>query len=88
MVSLCIRASSIHRLLYFLKKIKISISSGISKFPKDIVYGQILADFGSFGQFWVDLGRFCCIANGLELFGQKCFFDKQNGVELNKTFFH
>jgi hypothetical protein len=33
-----------------LKKIKISIFGGISKFLKLIVFGQILTKFGSFGQ--------------------------------------
>jgi hypothetical protein len=37
-----------------LKNIKIPIFGGISKFPKLIVFGQILTDFGSFGQIWVD----------------------------------
>jgi hypothetical protein len=41
----------------FLKKTKISIFGGISKF----VFGQILANFG---QFWVVLGRFCYIGSG------------------------
>jgi hypothetical protein len=30
------------------------IFGGISKF-------RLWADFGSFGQFWVDLGRYSCI---------------------------
>jgi hypothetical protein len=34
----------------FLKKTKISFFGGISKF----VYGQILANFGSFGLFWAE----------------------------------
>jgi hypothetical protein len=33
-----------------LKNSKILISGGISKFR----FGQILADFGSFGQFWAE----------------------------------
>jgi succinate-acetate transporter protein len=37
-----------------LKKIKISIFGGISKFLKLIVFGQILTNFGSFGLFWAD----------------------------------
>jgi succinate-acetate transporter protein len=41
-----------------LRNTKISIFGGISKFLKLIVFGQILANFGSFGQFWADLGRF------------------------------
>jgi hypothetical protein len=52
-VSICIRASSTHRLLAF-KNIKIWIFGGISKFPKLIVFGQILANFGNFGWFWAD----------------------------------
>jgi succinate-acetate transporter protein len=35
-----------------LKKIKISIFGGISKFFKQIVFGQILTKFGSFALFW------------------------------------
>jgi hypothetical protein len=37
-----------------LKKIKISISGCISKFLKLIVFGQILANLGNFGQFCAD----------------------------------
>jgi succinate-acetate transporter protein len=37
-----------------LKKTKISIFGGISKFLKQIVFGKISANFGSFGQFWSD----------------------------------
>jgi succinate-acetate transporter protein len=37
-----------------LENTKISILGGISKFLKLIVFGQILADFGSFGQFWAN----------------------------------
>jgi hypothetical protein len=48
----------------FLRNAKISIFGGISKFLKLIVFGQILANFGNFGQFWADLGRFCCIDSG------------------------
>jgi hypothetical protein len=28
---------------------------------QSFIFGQILANFGSFGQFWGVLGRFCCI---------------------------
>jgi hypothetical protein len=35
---------------FFLKRIKISIFGGISKFHRLIVFGQILTRFGSFGQ--------------------------------------
>jgi hypothetical protein len=37
-----------------LKKIKISIFGGISKFHKQIVFGQIMIKFGNFGQLWID----------------------------------
>jgi hypothetical protein len=37
-----------------LKNTEISIFGGISKFLKLIVFGQILANFGSFGQIWAD----------------------------------
>jgi succinate-acetate transporter protein len=37
-----------------LKKTKISIFGGILEFLELIVFGQILAIFGSFGRFWVD----------------------------------
>jgi hypothetical protein len=53
-VSMCIHASFTHRLLVFGKKIKSLISGGISKFPKLIVFGQILAILGGFGQIWTD----------------------------------
>jgi hypothetical protein len=36
---------------FFLKKIKISIFGGISKFLKLIVFGKILTKFGSLGNF-------------------------------------
>jgi hypothetical protein len=49
-VSTCFGASSTYMILFlFLKKIKISIFGGISKFLKLIVFGQILTRFGSFG---------------------------------------
>jgi hypothetical protein len=38
--------------IFFLKKVKISIFGGISKFFKLIVFGHILTKFGSFGLFW------------------------------------
>jgi hypothetical protein len=41
----------LHTCFFFWKIIKISIFGGISKFLKQIVFGQILAKFGSFGQF-------------------------------------
>jgi hypothetical protein len=37
-----------------LKNTEISIFGGISRFVNLIVFGQILANFGSFGQFWAD----------------------------------
>jgi hypothetical protein len=37
-----------------LKKTKISIFGGISKFLKLIIFGQISANFGSFGQIYAD----------------------------------
>jgi hypothetical protein len=40
-----------------LKKTKILIFGGISKFC-------LWADFGKFGQFWAVLGRFCCNGSG------------------------
>jgi hypothetical protein len=38
----------------FLKKTKISIFGGISKFLELVVFGQILVVLGSFRQFWAD----------------------------------
>jgi hypothetical protein len=38
----------------FLKNTNISIFGGISKFLKLIIFGQILANFGSFGQIWAN----------------------------------
>jgi hypothetical protein len=40
--------------IYFLKKTKILIFGGISKFLKLIVFGQILTKFGCFRLFWAD----------------------------------
>jgi hypothetical protein len=40
-----------------LKKAKISIFGGISKF-------RLWADFGKFWKFWAILGRTCCTGNG------------------------
>jgi hypothetical protein len=37
-----------------LKKIKISIFGGISKFLKLIAFGQVLTKFACFGLFWAD----------------------------------
>jgi hypothetical protein len=44
----------LHIKFLFLKKIKISIFGGISKFHKQIVFGQIMIKFGNFGQLWID----------------------------------
>jgi hypothetical protein len=49
MVKTCFGTSSTYR-NFFLKKIKISIFGGISKFLRLIVFGQILTNFGNFGQ--------------------------------------
>ena len=54
-VRTCFGASSTYRIFFFLKKVKISIFGGISKFLKLIVFGQNLTKFGNFGQFWADL---------------------------------
>jgi hypothetical protein len=40
--------------VFFREKTKISILGGISKFLELIVYGQILADLGNFGQIWAN----------------------------------
>jgi hypothetical protein len=37
-----------------LRNTKISIFGGFSKFLKQVVFGQILANFGSLEQFWAD----------------------------------
>jgi hypothetical protein len=54
-----------------LKRIKISIFSGISKFLKLIVCRQILTNFGSFGLFWVDSGAMAVVDNMPHLKGKK-----------------
>jgi hypothetical protein len=51
MVRTCFGASSTYKILFFWKKIKISIFGGISKFLKLIVFGQILTKFGNFRLF-------------------------------------
>jgi hypothetical protein len=53
-----------------LKKIKISIFGGISKFLKLIVFGQILTKFGCFGLFWAD-SIAMVVANSMPLFERK-----------------
>jgi hypothetical protein len=64
MVSTCFGAFSTYIIFFFLKKLKISIFGGISKFLKQIIFGWILTKFGSFGQFWAILGRSSCYGNG------------------------
>jgi succinate-acetate transporter protein len=46
-----------------LKNTKILIFGGISKFLKPIVFGQILSNFGSFGQFWADFAALAVVDN-------------------------
>jgi hypothetical protein len=41
-----------------LENIKIPILGGIPKIPKLFDFGLILADFGSFQQYWTGFGRF------------------------------
>jgi hypothetical protein len=53
-----------------LKNTKVSIFGGISKFLKQIVFGQILANFGSFGQIWAD-STFLIVADGMPQLGLK-----------------
>jgi hypothetical protein len=59
-VKTCSSAPSTHRNFYFWKILK---SRFLEEF-QSFIFGQILANFGSFGQFWAVLGRFCCIDNG------------------------
>ena len=40
--------------IFIFENTKISIFGGISKFLKLIVFGQLLANFDSFGRIWVD----------------------------------
>jgi hypothetical protein len=61
-VETCSSASSTHRNFYFWKKLK---SRFLAEF-QSFIFGQILANFGSFGQFWADLGRFSCNHSGWE----------------------
>jgi hypothetical protein len=44
----------LHIEFFFWKNTKISIFGRISKFLELIVYGQILADLGNFGQIWAN----------------------------------
>ena len=53
MVSTTFATSSSNKILFFPKKIKISIFGGIPKFLKLIVFRQILIEFG-FRQFWAN----------------------------------
>jgi hypothetical protein len=50
-----------------LRNTKISIFGVISKFLKLIVFGQILADFGSFGQIWANSVALTVADNMLKL---------------------
>jgi hypothetical protein len=59
-VETCSCASSTHRYFYLKKTLK---SRFLAEF-QSFIFGQILAIFGSFGQFWADLGRFSCIHSG------------------------
>jgi hypothetical protein len=54
MMYTCFDVSSIHGTFFNLKKTKISIFGGISKFLELIVFGYILAILGGFGQSWAD----------------------------------
>jgi hypothetical protein len=53
----------LHIEIFFPKKIKISNFGGISKFFKLIVFGQISALLGTFGQIWVDFAAFIVAKN-------------------------
>jgi hypothetical protein len=46
-----------------LKKFKISNFGGILKFLKLIVFGQISALLGTFGQIWADFAAFVVVEN-------------------------
>jgi hypothetical protein len=59
-VETCSSASSTHRNFYLKKTLK---SQFLAEF-QSFIFGQILANFGSFGQFWADLGRFSYIHSG------------------------
>jgi hypothetical protein len=64
MVSTCFSALATYSFIFiFLKDMKISNFGSMSKFLKLIVFGQILANFGYFGQFWIVLGKFWCIVD-------------------------
>jgi hypothetical protein len=56
--------------LLFLVNVKISILGGVLKFFKLIVFGLILAKFGSFGQFWANLATMA-MAESMPLFEKK-----------------
>jgi hypothetical protein len=49
------------------EKTKISNFDGILKFLELIVFGQILAVLGSFGQFWVDFSALAMANNMFKL---------------------
>jgi hypothetical protein len=53
-----------------MKKTKISILGGISKFLKLIVFGHILANFGSFGKIWANSAALT-VADNMPQFGPK-----------------
>jgi hypothetical protein len=62
----------LHTRIFFVRKNKISIFGGISKFLKLIIFGQILTKFDSFRQFWAVLGKFSCYGSGsMPLFEKK-----------------
>jgi hypothetical protein len=61
-VETCSSTSCTHRNLFIWKTLK---SQFLVQF-RSFIFGQILANFGSFGQFWVDLGRICSIHSGWE----------------------
>jgi hypothetical protein len=56
----------LHMEAVFLKKTKISIFDGISKFLELIVSGQILAILGSFTQVWADFAALALTDSMLE----------------------
>jgi hypothetical protein len=60
MVETCSCTSSIHRNFYFWKTLKSRFLVVFQSF----IFRQIWADMGSFGQFYVVLGRICYIDSG------------------------
>jgi hypothetical protein len=61
-VETCSSASSTHWNFYFWKLLKSWFLAEFLSF----IFGQILVNFGNFGQFWADLGRFSYIHSGWE----------------------